>query len=59
MPETATRTRRCRDCDGFPTVVITTGRTAFDGTRQTIKVTCRTCHGTGTAPAGTREAARV
>ncbi|MGY4969344.1 hypothetical protein ACWGCC_08925 [Streptomyces nigrescens] len=52
MPEdeNPTRTRRCRDCDGFPTVAITTGRATTDGSRHTITVTCRTCHGTGTLP---------
>ncbi|GFE15255.1 hypothetical protein Sgleb_33020 [Streptomyces glebosus] len=51
MPETRPAdTRLCRDCDGFPTVAITTGQTSSDGTRQTLTVTCRTCYGTGTVP---------
>ncbi|MFI9082370.1 hypothetical protein ACIGW8_39295 [Streptomyces sioyaensis] len=58
MPENATRTpartRVCRDCDGFPAVAITTGQTNTDGTRCTITATCRTCHGTGNAPAAAR-----
>ncbi|MGW9081113.1 hypothetical protein [Streptomyces kronopolitis] len=50
MPENTTRTRRCPDCDDFPTVAITTGHRTPNGARQTITVTCRTCHGTGTVP---------
>lgn len=50
MPENTARTRRCRDCDGFPTVAITTGRTTANGTRHTTTVTCRTCDGTGLVP---------
>ncbi|MFH9226605.1 hypothetical protein [Streptomyces lydicus] len=50
MPENAARTRRCRDCDGFPTAAITTGRRNRDGSRHTITVTCRTCNGTGFVP---------
>ncbi|WP_438818825.1 hypothetical protein [Streptomyces platensis] len=48
MPEGAIRTRLCRDCDGFPIVAITTGRTTTDGSRHTVTVACRTCDGTGT-----------
>jgi RNase P subunit RPR2 len=56
MPDTA-RTRRCHDCDGFPTVAITTGQRTPDGQRQTLTVTCRACQGTGTRPATRRPAA--
>lgn len=45
--------RVCRDCDGFPTVAITTGTRQPDGTRTLIRVTCPGCHGTGTTPAAT------
>ncbi|GAA4656276.1 hypothetical protein GCM10023347_01840 [Streptomyces chumphonensis] len=41
------RMRHCPNCDGFPTVHITTGHHRPDGTRATLRVTCRTCHGTG------------
>ncbi|MGW6584818.1 hypothetical protein [Streptomyces globisporus] len=41
-------TRICPDCDGFPAVAIDTGTLLDDGTRATLKVTCRRCHGTGT-----------
>ncbi|MFJ1595586.1 hypothetical protein [Streptomyces sp. NPDC088261] len=44
---TLARTRLCQDCDGFPTVAITTGTRRPDGARQTITVVCRTCNGTG------------
>jgi DnaJ-class molecular chaperone len=37
----------CPDCDGFPVVHIATGVLHADGTRATLAVTCRTCHGTG------------
>ena len=50
MPENTARTRRCSDCDGFPTVAITTGRLNPDGSRRTLTATCGTCHGTGTLP---------
>ncbi|REK91010.1 hypothetical protein DY245_07055 [Streptomyces inhibens] len=59
MPENTTRTRRCPDCDGFPTVAITTGHTTGNGTRHTITAICRACHGTGTVPLRTRTAAGV
>ncbi|WP_405447711.1 hypothetical protein OG350_15605 [Streptomyces achromogenes] len=36
----------CGDCDGFPTVAITTGNNA-DGSRATLTVTCPACKGTG------------
>ncbi|MFE9338594.1 hypothetical protein [Streptomyces sp. NPDC007063] len=45
---TPARVRRCHDCDGFPTVHIDTGTRHRDGTRRTVPVTCRACHGTGT-----------
>ncbi|MBW1599005.1 hypothetical protein [Streptomyces sp. JJ38] len=44
---TGRRMRHCPDCDGFPAVHIDTGRTNADGTRHTLRVTCRTCDGTG------------
>ncbi|MER7906698.1 DnaJ-class molecular chaperone [Streptomyces griseus] len=43
-------TRICPDCDGFPAVAIDTGTLFDDGTRATLTVTCRPCHGTGTTP---------
>ncbi|GAT84932.1 hypothetical protein STXM2123_5633 [Streptomyces sp. F-3] len=52
MPQHASNTLICRDCDGFATVAITTGTRHRDGTRVTVRVACPTCHGTGhTAPA--------
>jgi DnaJ-class molecular chaperone len=48
MPQHAPAARICRDCDGFPTVAITTGTRNSDGTRATLRVTCPTCQGTGT-----------
>ncbi|MFB8245324.1 hypothetical protein ACFC5X_09785 [Streptomyces sp. NPDC055952] len=51
MPQDAQSTRVCRACDGFATVAITTGTRHTDGTRATLRVTCSTCQGTGTAPA--------
>ncbi|MFG2462451.1 hypothetical protein ACGFWE_36055 [Streptomyces sp. NPDC048523] len=53
MPQHAPNTPVCRDCDGFPTVAITTGTRNTDGTRTTLTITCPTCKGTGhrTAPA--------
>ncbi|MFJ8541226.1 hypothetical protein ACIRFH_04255 [Streptomyces sp. NPDC093586] len=44
MHQHAPAARICRDCDGFPTVAITTGTRNGDGTRAT----CPTCQGTGT-----------
>jgi DnaJ-class molecular chaperone len=49
MPENTPALRRCNNCDGFSTAAIATGQTLADGQRQTIKVTCHTCRGTGTA----------
>ncbi|MEU8293103.1 hypothetical protein [Streptomyces pseudogriseolus] len=49
MPQHAQNTRVCRDCDGFATAAITTGTRHGDGTRATLRVTCPTCMGTGTA----------
>ncbi|MGQ5591949.1 hypothetical protein ACUJ8N_01570 [Streptomyces sp. ESR1.13] len=49
MPQHAPTSRICRDCDGFPTVAITTGTRHPDGTRATLSVTCPTCKGTGRA----------
>ncbi len=48
MPQHAPTARICRDCDGFPTVAITTGTRHADGTRATLRITCPTCKGTGT-----------
>ncbi|WP_098899170.1 hypothetical protein [Streptomyces sp. st77] len=44
---TPARTRICPDCDGFPAVAIDTGALLEDGTRATLTVACRPCHGTG------------
>ncbi|MFD5097875.1 hypothetical protein [Streptomyces albidochromogenes] len=48
---THARTRVCPDCDGFPLVAIDTGTRLPDGTRATLRVTCRRCKGTGTTTA--------
>ncbi|MET8690254.1 hypothetical protein ABZV77_39215 [Streptomyces sp. NPDC004732] len=54
MPQYASNRPVCRNCDGFPTVAITTGARYHDGSRVTVRATCRTCNGTGhTAPAAT------
>ncbi|MFJ9039871.1 hypothetical protein ACIRF8_25155 [Streptomyces sp. NPDC102406] len=50
---TPARAHICPDCDGFPTVTITTGPRNRDGSRQTLTATCPTCKGTGTARATT------
>ncbi|KOX39560.1 hypothetical protein ABZ687_10785 [Streptomyces ardesiacus] len=47
MPQHAPTARICRDCDGFPTVAITTGTRHPDGSRATLRVTCTACNGTG------------
>ncbi|MER7566661.1 hypothetical protein ABTZ93_27380 [Streptomyces sp. NPDC097941] len=47
MPQHALNTPVCRDCDGFPVVAITTGTRNTDGARNTLRVTCSTCKGTG------------
>ncbi|MDQ0600446.1 RNase P subunit RPR2 [Streptomyces canus] len=47
MSQHAQNTPVCRDCDGFPVVAITTGTRASDGTRNTLRITCLTCKGTG------------
>ncbi|WP_329292444.1 hypothetical protein [Streptomyces pseudovenezuelae] len=47
MPQHASNTPVCRDCDGFPVVAITTGTRNPDGTRTTLTVTCPSCQGTG------------
>ncbi|MET9515144.1 hypothetical protein [Streptomyces sp. NPDC002994] len=47
---THARTRICPDCDGFPLVAIDTGTRLSDGTRATLRVTCRRCRGTGLMP---------
>ncbi|WP_217243284.1 hypothetical protein [Streptomyces sp. AC555_RSS877] len=49
MPQHAQSTPVCRDCDGFATAAITTGTRHQDGTRDTLRVTCPTCKGTGYA----------
>ncbi len=49
MPQHVPTARICRDCDGFPTVAITTGTRHPDGTRVTLWITCPTCKGTGHA----------
>lgn len=49
MPDSAPRSRVCRDCDGFAAAVITTGTRHADGTRATLRVACPACKGTGTA----------
>lgn len=48
MPQHVPNTPVCRDCDGFPVVAITTGGRNRDGSRTTLRITCRACHGTGT-----------
>ncbi|KOG48385.1 hypothetical protein [Streptomyces decoyicus] len=58
MPDNTARTRRCSDCDGFPTVAITTGQRTPEGSRKTTSVTCRACKGTGVL-AGRRLAASL
>lgn len=47
MPQHAPNTPVCRDCDGFPIVAITTGGRDRDGSRTTLRITCRACQGTG------------
>ncbi|WP_381796254.1 hypothetical protein [Streptomyces niveus] len=47
MPQHTRPRPICPDCDGFPTVAITTGQYTADGQRQTLTVNCRPCHGTG------------
>ncbi|WP_405964298.1 hypothetical protein OG713_27450 [Streptomyces sp. NBC_00723] len=49
MPQHARNTPVCRDCDGFAAATITTGTRHTDGTRVTLRVTCPTCKGTGSA----------
>ncbi|MFE4994000.1 hypothetical protein ACFRH4_22125 [Streptomyces mirabilis] len=48
MPQHVPNTPVCRDCDGCPVVAITTGTRDRDGSRTTLRVTCRACKGTGT-----------
>lgn len=47
MPQHVPNTPVCRDCDGFPVVAITTGTRDRDGSRTTLRITCRACQGTG------------
>ncbi|MGW3156388.1 hypothetical protein [Streptomyces sp. NPDC001089] len=47
MPQHVPNTPVCRDCDGFPVVAITTGTRNLDGSRTTLRITCRACKGTG------------
>ncbi|MCI0385637.1 hypothetical protein [Streptomyces sp. CNQ085] len=49
MPQYAPPRPICRDCDGFPTVAITTGTRHRDGTRVAVRVVCPACRGTGHA----------
>ncbi|WP_063732154.1 hypothetical protein [Streptomyces sp. RTd22] len=49
MQHNPAHTRRCKSCDGFPTVAITTGARHRDGSCVTIRVTCPGCNGTGHA----------
>ncbi|MFF0432379.1 hypothetical protein ACFYU9_09190 [Streptomyces sp. NPDC004327] len=59
MPQTIQAPRICRDCDGFATATITTGLKTADGTRDTIRVNCRTCRGLGhTVPAALARAGK-
>ncbi|MEU5773575.1 hypothetical protein ABZ819_09815 [Streptomyces venezuelae] len=52
MPQHTPPQPICGNCDGFPTVAITTGTRHRDGSRVTVPATCRGCNGTGhTAPA--------
>ncbi|WP_327663301.1 MULTISPECIES: hypothetical protein [unclassified Streptomyces] len=42
--------RVCPNCDGFPVVAVSSGLGRdHRGNLRTLKVTCRICHGTGTA----------
>ncbi|WP_369186355.1 hypothetical protein [Streptomyces sp. R08] len=51
MHQHARNTPVCPDCDGFAAAAITTGTRHRDGTRVTLRVTCKACKGTGrTAP---------
>lgn len=60
MPQHAPNQRICPDCDGFPTVAITTSHRSPTGTRRTVTVSCRTCHGSGAVrPTAGREVTRV
>ncbi|MGP4049666.1 hypothetical protein [Streptomyces sp. 2A115] len=47
MPQHASNTPVCHDCDGFATAAITTGTRNRDGSRTTLRVTCPACQGTG------------
>ncbi|WP_394429916.1 hypothetical protein [Streptomyces sp. SGAir0957] len=56
---TPARPRICHDCDGFPTVKVTTGLRNRDGSRQTLTAHCPTCQGRGqSAPAVLTRAGR-
>ncbi|MCF3118429.1 hypothetical protein IPZ68_01715 [Streptomyces arenae] len=59
MAQHAPAARICRDCDGFATAAITTGTRNRDGSRTTVRATCRACNGTGhTTPAALARAGR-
>ncbi|MFG2448324.1 hypothetical protein ACGFSG_03010 [Streptomyces sp. NPDC048512] len=47
MPQHVPNIPVCRDCDGFPVVAIATGTRNADGSRTTLRITCRACRGTG------------
>lgn len=47
MPQHASNTPVCRNCDGFPVVSVTTGTRRRDGSRVLLRVVCRVCQGTG------------
>ncbi|MFD5461453.1 hypothetical protein ACFWIQ_01315 [Kitasatospora sp. NPDC127059] len=42
------QSRICPNCSGFASVAIATGVRLRDGSRDTVPVTCQTCHGAGT-----------
>ena len=62
MPQgTPASARICPNCDGFPSVQVTTGGRDQHDHLHTTTADCPACHGTGTArrPVRTREASRV
>ncbi|WP_432017678.1 hypothetical protein [Streptomyces hydrogenans] len=46
-PAAAPTSEPCANCDGYATVVVTTGTRGTNGERHTLRVACRTCDGTG------------